>query len=229
MHALWGTLILVVSGLVVFQIVPYLNDTYQLPYPGYVALWFLFLFVMARGILSLQSNARLVSISIVFVIGIWSSWNEWYVGRPAASLGKYHATQKGISEALVKQVEETFAPNKTFRVGFFLSREEAKELNPRYRVALSYTPWNWTAYLHDGLMIEPLTPADTLYATGTDQELALARAFNDLLPFYREDRKDVASITDYIRRRGIDYVFALGTVWPSEEFIANPLSNLVAR
>jgi hypothetical protein len=195
-YLLLGALCIALSGITVFQLFPFVDNTYQFPYVGYAACFILALLLLYRLTLSIQfarSKVIVFIFSAAFVLfNIMRIRHNLDFEFRTKSVTELELKRVGAEDGFIQKLEKYFSRKDISSGGFIFAETDIRDIYPGMRHSLTYQLGNYLAYLRSDLFLVSLTSPEVLYGGGfiNDKFYLKAYGFNRLAPFYRNYHHD---------------------------------------
>lgn len=218
--------LLCLTGIGLFQLVPYLDNMYQFAFIGYCAVFLLLMIVIAVKVLMLNTLKKiiLVSTTILFVYfgyqrniifdHILLSEVNWNINLKTNFL-----LQHGLPEDYIQALETNSAQLKLSNGASIIGEEDAIEEFVGLRHSATYQLGNYLMVFNNNVNLPLLSNPDALYPDKdtTSKDYYKAKNFNRKTLFYKNYNKSISyhqNLNNYTQEHDIKFVFASKNVNP---------------
>ncbi len=176
------------TGIIVFQLVPTVDNTYQFPYVGYAALHLLTIYFLITIFNSEKS--RSFKLRVIVPVLIWITVYLFQTTDPfvfkSSSTVNYNLSKKGYSQNAISRLTNFFNEHPNAQGAYYITPESLSTIPPKKRHALTFQPGNEISFLTNYGTLLPVTPDSVLYADfNNEPEVhAKAKSFNRRIPGY---------------------------------------------
>jgi hypothetical protein len=183
-----------ISGIVIFQLLVFIDNTYQFPYIGYVAGWmtclFFLIFIIVNGFKQ-KKWFKLCTLIFFFLSGVWYLHNKIDDQLfSSKNLSEASLKQFDLSVAYIREVKMFFDTQKEVSGGFMLAEKDLEQMYGGSRYSNVYQLGSYFAFFKSNLHLLSLTDPKVLYSNFQNSPFyKKTRSFNDVLPFYRDYKK----------------------------------------
>jgi hypothetical protein len=192
-------------GIILFQLVNQLDNSYQFPYLAFSAAGFIFIITMLLIPESIKNKGLKYSfLCFIFGICLYMSQSFFNFNNLLNSLENQNLTQNGISNNWVKQVDKYLSENENARGGFVLCEKDLQNVQPKARQCLVVQTGSFISYITDNCNLPNLTCKDTLLCdknAGNQEDYKKVESWIDIFPKYTNQ----CNVNEFIKKGEIDY------------------------
>jgi len=199
-----------ITSIVIFQMVPTIDNTYQFVYVGYVSIYFITIFILVNLFQSLQLLKKYIFLFISITLGIVSLKNNYHSLDINETIELNYLQRRGFDAKTIREVKDLIKNKNNMEIvkaAFIVSNENT--LAPSHKHSLTYQYGNDFKILNNVLQLYPLTPPNMLYQdTNNSIKYNRATSFNEKIKFYHNytNGNDEKYINNYIKKENISFV-----------------------
>jgi hypothetical protein len=213
------SLLLTISGIFIFQLTTFIDNTYQFPYVGYTACYiiavFLFyhiIYAAARkpiNILAMSASAIYLFFNLLFIK------NDLNFDFKSNTLTELNLKRKGLSVEYIVDLNNLLK-NKTKLVGGYIYDMDDFEKMDERSIEITHSTAQLGSYLYyfnSNIYLYPFTDPNKIYEGVNSKSLFFRRhkVITDMLPFYIEsltEKNYNSLLKTYFSNNKIDFVIA---------------------
>lgn len=209
--------VLSLMGILVFQILPTVDNTYQFPYVGYLSLHLLTMYFLI--LLISKKESRILPFLIILPSLIWAGLNLYRASDSLAfkspSTVHYNLEKRGYSNESISTLKAYFNKHPNAQGAFYISKETLADTPPKKRHALTFQPGDEVNYLINYSTLLPITPDSILYPDYQHEPEAhtKAKSFNKQLPSHNLINNK--SIEYSLKALNCDFLVSTGSIQES--------------
>lgn len=201
-----------VVGLLVFQLLNQLDNSYQFAYFAFSSLGFVFIYAIALSISKLNSYLFLIAFSAIMIISFLTSSDMFAPIKPHVTLEQNNLLRYGFSENWLKRVQK-FLQDRP-RGSFYMPIYEQIKVNPKARHCLTNQQGSFLAYLTDNCNLPALTCPDFLFHDrAINNKSAFVKAEHWYGVFSRFNKN--CNPLYYLKSKEVDYFITTDTIFKS--------------
>ena len=196
------------AGVVLFQLTPLIDNTYQFPYFGYALLNLVLCLIILEILLNGKVAQRLFMLLFsLFIVSnkaeFHTDWNTLVKAEELADIPLYRLGYNYESLSYLDGLK-----NEISKIGFTLDEDALRTVFPgKRRHFLTMQLGAELSYKLKGLQFYPLVPSQFLYDFPKDSELyAKALGFNSALPFYNRNIETSDDVNQFIDENEIHFL-----------------------
>ena len=194
-----SALLIAFSGIVLFQIFPFLDDTFQFPFVGYAACSMVSLMLLYRTLVDASQFSRNRTVTLIFM-ALFIGFNLFHLRKHLDfdlnenSLTELELKRMGVDRNFFYKIEKQISGSDNRTGGFIIDKADISAISIGRRRSLDYQLGNYLAYARSDFFLIALSEPELLH----DAELKNSRyyervhGFNILTPVYK-----YYSTTDY--------------------------------
>jgi hypothetical protein len=210
----------VIIGVVLFQSLNQLDNSYQFPYFAFAASGFVLIITI---VLAVDRSKRIAKPWITFSIVLLAMFytRQDFHFRILQSLERTNLLESGLSDGMISASREYLKNGKSG--GFVLRTHDLNSFTPKARNCLTNQLGSFVAYISDNCNLPSLTCLDTLFEDKTTlnaKDFAKAANWYKVFPNYTKDCDPYS----YLARNEFDYFICTrpATVKPGYKIIDDP-------
>jgi len=225
-NVIFFVLVQVILGVVLFQTLNKLDNSYQFPYFAYSASGFLFIISILLFLDYFQNKlAKLSMAGLIVITNLYTSYSSFnFLSLITNSLEERNLAQNSVSNDWIKNVTNYLNNNKKSKGGFVLSKVDLKDLGPKSRSCITLQSGSFISYLTDNCNLPNLTCKDTLLSDKNDENkeaFEKVEKWMEAFPMYTNE----CDINEYISNSKIDYFICSKNVLNIDTSLVNIISD----
>jgi len=196
----------VIIGVILFQGLNRLDNSYQFPYFSYSSCGFIVIITILVAIDYFKNNSvkfSVVGILIIFCLYVFNS--SYSLKTLSVSLENKNLLQNNVSGNWVQQVRTYLNTNEKLKGGFVLCKADLNDLDPKSRSCVTIQMGSFISYLTDNCNLPNLTCKDTLLSDKNSKNkdsFEKVEKWIEAFPIYTEE----CNVNEYFKSNKIDYL-----------------------
>ena len=204
-------LTMVFIGVLLFQALNQLDNSYQFPYFAFSASGFILIIMILFAVDKVNNGtAKIILSAFILCFCTYLSKGLFDIRSLAVSLENKNLMKNDISETWIKNAKLYFEKNPNAKGGFVLSKNDLLTLSPKSRNCLTLQMGSFISYFTDNCNLPSLTCADTLLSDENKKNKKLfskAEAWVKAFPKYTHE----CDVNEYIRKGEFDFIICSNT------------------
>lgn len=192
-------------GVVLFQLLNQLDNSYQFPYVAFSAAGLVLIMTIILALDNLKNRYLKHALSLVLIaVSVYASTDLFDFKNPSDSLETKNLLKNNISHEWIKNVKAYLDNNEEAKGGFVLSKKDLNNMPPKSRNCITYQMGSFLSYLTDNCNLPDLTCKDTLLSDKNNSNVksfAKTESWMKAFPNYTA----ICDVNDYLKNDTFDY------------------------
>lgn len=198
-------LLQLIIGVVLFQLLNQLDNSYQFPYIAFSAAAFILIITIILVVNNLKvTYLKYTLILLLISTSIYSSRESFDFKNLSDTLETKNLLKNNISQQWIENVKVYLENHKEAKGGFVLSKNDLNNMSPKSRNCVTYQMGSFLSYLTDNCNLPNLTCSDTLLSdkNNTNKKSFLkTESWIQVFPNYTS----ICNVNNYLRNNMFDY------------------------
>lgn len=194
-----------IIGIVLFQAVNQLDNSYQFPYLAFSAVGFILIITILLILQNIKNRGlKYGFLCFIFGICLYMSQSFFNFNNLLNSLENQNLTQNNVSSDWLKRVDRYLGENKNAKGGFVLCKKDLPNVHPKARQCLVVQTGSFISYITDNCNLPNLTCKDTLLydkSVENKDEFIKIESWINIFSKYMT----TCDVNEFIRNGEIDY------------------------
>ncbi len=195
----------VVIGVVLFQAINQMDNSYQIPYYAYSSIGFLFIITILFGIDNLKLNAlKYILSGLIISFSFYYTFSFSDFKYLNSSLEDNNLMQNNVSEHWVKEVRNYILSHPKSKGGFVLGESDLVDYPPKSRNCLTNQIGSFISYMTNNCNLPSLTCIDILLSdknNSNEKSFQKTESWIKAFPNYTT----ICDVNEYLKKDRFDY------------------------
>lgn len=223
-------LLQIIIGVVFFQMLNQLDNSYQFPYVAFSAGGFILIIAIILAVDNLKNSYLKYAFFLLLIsIGFYSSQKSFDFKSMSDSLENKNLLKNNVSPEWITNVKVYLKNHENAKGGFMLSKSDLKEISPKSRNCVTNQMGSFIAYITDNCNLPSLNCKDTLLSDKNNvnkKSFLKTESWIRIFPNYTA----ICDVNEYLKKNEFNYFICskkFANIDTSFVTIKDPESNYV--